>query len=136
MSREDQYNVSATLNGVDLGTFDKMTGGDVDSDETKYKQGGMVPEISLGGSKTVTNITLSRLYDFDGDHQIRAALVAGVGSGTMIITKQPLDVDGNIYSSPIVYEGTLKQLTFPDHDSNSSSAGMIEMEISSAGIPA
>ena len=134
MSREDQYNVSLSLNGVSLGTFDKMTGGDVDSDETKYKPGGMQPEITLGGSKTVTNITVTRLYDFDVDNANKATLVAAVGSGDVVVTKQPLDVDGNVYGSPLIYNGKLKQVTFPDHDSNSSGAGLIELEISSASI--
>jgi hypothetical protein len=50
MSRLDQYNVTVSLDGTPLGTFDKMTGGEIDSEETKYKPGGMAPQVSLGGS--------------------------------------------------------------------------------------
>lgn len=136
MSREDQYSVTVSLDGVSLGIFDKMSGGDIDSEETKYKQGAMQGEIVIGGSRTVTNITLSRLYDFDVDNANKSTLIAAVGRGDVVVTKQPLDVDGNTYGTSTVYNGKLKQVTFPDHDSNSSAAGIIEFEVSCATIPA
>lgn len=136
MSREDQYRVTVSVDGVDLGTWDKFTGGEIDSEESKYKPGGMAPEVSLGGSITVTNFTVSRLYELSRDHPKVPLLKSKVGKGTVTATKQPLDVDRNAFGAPIVYTGILKQLTLPDHDSTSSDPGMIELEISSAGTVA
>ena len=65
MSREDQYNVTVVVGSSvvgQLGTFDKMSGGEIDSEEAKYRPGNMGAEISLGGYRMVTNITLSRLF--------------------------------------------------------------------------
>src|SRR3990167_8321447 len=132
MSREDQYNVTATVthNGEtrNMGTYDKMGGGEIDSSEKKFYPGGLQPQISLGGKKVVNNVTLSRLYDLERDHSQKGWLIAAVGKGTVVITKTSLDVDGNVFGEPLVYNGTLKQVTFPEPDSESDDGAMIELE--------
>jgi hypothetical protein len=133
-SREDQYAVTVQVDAVSLGTFDKLSGGELDSEETKYRPGGMGAEVSLGGPKTVTNITVSRIYSLDADHSTNlSTLKASVGKGVATVTKQPLDADGNTYGSPIVYTGVLKNVKLPDHDSGSNDPGMLELEISTNG---
>lgn len=136
MSREDQYNVtvSASYSGTtkDLGTFDKLTGGEIDSEESKFRPGGLKEQISLGGSRSVSNVNVSRLYDLARDHGNAGWLIGGVGKADVVVTKQPLDVDGNAYGRPIIYKGKLKKFTPPDHDSESSNAAMFELEVSSA----
>lgn len=134
MSRLDQYNVTVSLDGTPLGTFDKMTGGEIDSEETKYKPGGMVPQVSLGGSVTVNNVIVTRLYRLDRDKSFEPQLKAAVGKGLVKVTKQSLDVNGSPFGTPLVYSGTLKQLTFPEADSTSSAAALVAMEVSSATV--
>lgn len=136
MAREDQYRVTVAIDNVDLGVFDKLSGGEIDSEETKYKPGGMAPQVSLGGSVSVNNVTVSRLYDLQRDHQILPMLISKVGKGSVTVTKQPLDPDGNVYGKPTVYTGRLKQVTPPDHDSTGSGAAMVELEVSTVGTVA
>lgn len=136
MSREDQYNVTVAVAGKPLGTFDKLEGGEVDSEDHKFKPGGMAQEVSLGGSKSVNNVTVHRLYKLDRDHPLASFLIANVGKGDVVATKQPLDVDGNPFGKPIVYKGKLKQYTLPDHDSTSSSEALFQIEISAASVAA
>lgn len=138
MSREDQYNVtiSATISGTtrDLGTFDGFSGGEIDSEETKFWPGGLGEQISLGGRREVANFTVNRLYDLVRDHPIMGWLAGGVGKGTIVASKQPIDPDRNAVGRPLVYRGTLKTVTPPDHDSESSDAGKWEMEVTSASM--
>lgn len=138
MSREDQYNVTVSVKrgGVtkDLGTFDKQTGGEVDSEETKFAPGGMAETISLGGRKTVGNVTVSRLYDLSRDHGNAGWLIAGAGKAEVTVTKTSLDVDGNAWGQPLVYQGKLKAVTLPEPDSESSDPALFELEISSATV--
>jgi hypothetical protein len=134
MSRLDQYSVTVSLDGNSLGVFDKMTGGEIDSEETKYKPGAMGPQVSLGGSVTVNNVTVSRLYRLDRDKAIEATLKSRVGKGAVKVTKQSLDTDGNAFGTPLVYSGVLKQVTFPEPDSESSAAALVALEISSATV--
>lgn len=134
MSRLDQYSVTVSLDGNPLGVFDKMTGGEIDSEETKYKPGAMAPQVSLGGSVTVNNVTVSRLFRLDRDKALEATLKSRVGKGAVKVSKQSLDADGNPFGTPLVYSGTLKQLTFPEPDSESSAAALLALEISSATV--
>lgn len=136
MSREDQYNVTVSIDGTNLGTFDKMSGGEIDSDETRYRPGNLGPHVSLGGSVNVGNLTVQRLYDLSRDHTKVAFLKGRVGKGTMVVSKQSLDVNGNAFGKPVVYTGKLKQLTLPDVDSESSDAAMIELEMTPFGTVA
>jgi hypothetical protein len=134
VSRLDQYAVSVSIDGTSLGVFDKMSGGEIDSEETKYKQGGMVPPVTLGGSISVGNVTVQRLFRLDRDKQQESFLKSRVGKGSVTVSKQSLDVDGNPYGSPTVYRGTYKQLTFPEPDSESSAAALLQIEVSSATV--
>lgn len=133
-SRQDTYSVSVTVNNEDFGVWDKMSGGEVDSEETKYKPGGMEPELSLGGSKSVGNLTISRIYDLDRDHAQVKSLMNKAGTADVTVTKQPLDVNAIPYGEALVYKGKLKKVTAPEVDSTSSDPGMIELEVSAAGI--
>jgi hypothetical protein len=138
MSRQDQYNVTVTVSYAgqarDLGTFDGMSGGEIDSDDTKFYPGGMQAQLSLGGRRSVNNVTVNRLYDLSRDHPNMGWLAGGIGKADVTITKTSLTVDGVATGRPLIYRGKLKQLTPPEHDSNSSDAATYELEISSATV--
>jgi hypothetical protein len=129
-SLQNQYDVSVAVDGVgQLGTFDTLSGGEIDSDEQKYRPGGMQPSISLGGAAEMGNVTVSRNYELDRDHAIVKQLYAAAGRAAMTVSKQPLDSDGNIFGAPLVYQGKLKRVQAPEHDSNSSDPAMLELEM-------
>ncbi len=134
--RQDQYDVTVAVDGVDLGTWDTLSGGEVDSEETTYKPGAMAPRISLGGSVNVGNVTVGRLFDVIRDGQIIHWLISRAGKGSIVIKKTPLDVDGNVAGRPLTYSGKLKQVNPPEHDSNSADAAVLELEMTPAGTVA
>lgn len=136
MSRQDQANITVVVDGVDLGTFDKFSGGEIDSEETTYLPGAMGPRVALGGTVTIGAVTVSRLYDLARDHGRVHWLISRAGKGAVTINKQPLDVDGNVYGRPLVYTGRLKQVNPPEIDSESSDAALIELEVTPAGTVA
>jgi hypothetical protein len=130
VSREDEYQVTATLDGSPLGVFDKLSGGALDSTETKYKPGGMAPQISLGGSQEASNVVIQRLYVLTRDRPLVATLLRRAGKGAMVVVKQSLDENGVAFGDPITYKGTLKMVTLPDHDSESNNAALMQLEVS------
>lgn len=136
MSRQDQYAVTFTLDGRDLGVWDKLSGGEIDSEETKYKPGSMAPSVSLGGSTEVGNLTVSRLYVLNRDHDNIHWMISRAGKGNCVLSRQPLDADGNAYGRPLVYTGKLKTVTPPEVDSESSDAALLECEVTPAGTVA
>lgn len=132
-ARREQFRVTVTVDSTDLGTFDAMSGGDATSEETKYREGGMAPEVSLGGSQSIDNVTVTRLYKPDRDHALYPWLVSRRGKGAAVVSRQPLDDDGNAFGSPTVYRGKLLRVSSPEHDANSSEAATFELEISTNG---
>lgn len=122
----------------DLGVWDKFSGGDIDSDDTKYRAGGRAPEESLGGTRTVSNVTLSRLFRIERDFGELQRLIDGAGSVDVQITRAYLNPATAAVNSPaygnVVYLGKLKAVKQPEHDSNSSDASMVEIECS-VGVP-
>lgn len=137
--RQDQYAVTFNVDNVDLGVWDKLSGGEIDSEETKYKPGNMGPHVSLGGSVEVGTLTVSRLYTLamfhGGDDRIHW-LIGRAGKGQCTLNRQPLDADGNAYGRPLVYTGTLKSVNPGEIDSESSDALLIECEVTPAGTVA
>lgn len=134
MKREDTYRVSVSVDGRDLGTWDKMSGGEVDSEETTYRPGALVDQIALGGAVSTGNVTVQKLYD-EGAHSVYHWLVARVGRARVVVNKQPLDADGAAIGRPIVYDCKLKTVKAPDVDSEGNGAALIELEATVNGRP-
>lgn len=135
-TRQDTWNVTAVIDGLPSGTWDKLSGGSGDSEELKYRPGNMGSQISLGGSQTLENITLSRLFDLDRDALVVKKWLARRGNAPVVVTKQPKDIDGNTYGEPLVYTGILKAVTPPDVDSEGGDAAMVAIEVTTNGTVA
>lgn len=132
---QDRYNVTVSIDGINLGTFAKMTGGDFDSEETKYPPGAMAPVLSLGGRQTISNVICTRLYELERDHVIMQWLQSRTGRGECVVTKQPLDINEHPFGSPLVYQGKLKKVTPPPADSAATTTpAEWSLEVSTSGV--
>lgn len=142
-TRQDTHRIKISLENpakpgemIPLGVWDKWSGGEIDSDETKYNPGGMAPPVSLGGRRTTGNVTISRLYRLARDHNHLQRLIDGAGKSKAVLTRQPLDIQGNVYGKAVSYNAKLKRVTPPDLDSEQSGAALIELEFTIDGFPA
>jgi len=131
--RADTYDIQVAVDNRPLGTWDKLTGGEIDSEEYQFKPGAMGAPVSLGGSVNVGNVTVERLYDLATVHTQVHWLISRVGKGTVVIKKQPLDVNKNAFGRPITYRGILKQVIPPEVDSESSDAALLGLEVTCDG---
>lgn len=143
-TRQDTWSVTVQCEDVtvasrpmrNLGVWDKKQGGETDSEEYKYSPGAMAGTVSLGGRKNVGNVTVSRLYRLLRDHAtVLRMLISGAGKARIVIAQQPLDINGNVFGNPIVWNGTLKRVSPPEVDSESSDAALIEIEATVEGEP-
>jgi hypothetical protein len=128
-----QYTVGNTLQKKQW-TMDGFEGGEIDSEDTKFYPGGLGEQISLGGRKQVGNVTCSKLYDAVTDHPNMGWLAGGVGKADCTVVKTLLNPDGVAYASSLTYNGKLKRVEPPSHDSESTDAAMWEVEVSSATV--
>lgn len=141
-TRNDTWRVSLVIAGHDFGVWDGKDGGEVDSDSTTYRPGNMGPARALAGAVTTGNVTLRRQYGSDmhevapnarkSELQLLLTL-AGKGKGT--VKQRPLGDDGQAFGPTITYACVLKRVLPPTHDSMSSDANMIEIELTVDGIP-
>src|SRR5262252_438761 len=114
-------------NMIPYGVWDTRTGGEIDSEERLYYPGGMAPPYSLGGRITPGQLTMSRNYRLGRDHDNIQQLIDAAGVSRVVISAQPMDRYKNHYGRPIVWTGTLKTVTLPEHNSESTSdPGMVE----------
>jgi hypothetical protein len=134
--RQDEFDVTVKVDGVDLGTWSKCEGGEVDSDELTYAPGAMGDKVSLGGPQTVGAVTVTALYDLDRFQSVIHWLMSRSGKGLAVINKQPLDVDGNATGRALVYSGILKTVTPPIHDANTTAAAEIVLAVTPIGTVA
>lgn len=134
--RQDQWANTLTIdiNGqkMPLGVWDTLGGGDVAFSETKYKPGGMAAERSLGGTKSVNNITLSRLLDIEdaNDWAICRMLMQLTYEPPCTVSRQPLGTDKRPFGSPLVYTGLLINVMPGDTDSNADGAQLWSIVVS------
>lgn len=132
--RKDQWAVTVTIDGRNMvGFWDVLTGGETSTEELTYRPGGMGATLSLGGLTTVGQIVISRIYLLTRDHQTIKWLVSRVGKGRAVVTRQPLDVDGNAWGTRLTQSGVLMRVSLPEIDSNSTDAATVELEITPEG---
>jgi hypothetical protein len=127
-SRGDTWTVWVAIDGQNMGWWDTFSGGEVDSEETKYRPGGADREISLGGRRTFGNVTVDRYSDW-WTNWMAGWLQARCGKGRAQIARYPMDADFNNRGRVINYWGTLKACTLPDVDSMDNDVAKIELEI-------
>ena len=138
MSLESQRRVTVHIDwpGLgDMGIWARRTGGNADSEETKFPPGGMEEEIALGGRQTVDNVTVARLYD-RAVLPKRRLLLQARGNARVSVHDQVLDRNKDPLGSPAVWTGVLKAFTLPDADSTSNDPALVELELSSDGVTA
>ncbi|HEU5046068.1 MAG TPA: hypothetical protein VFT75_18255 [Nocardioidaceae bacterium] len=134
--RQDQWSntLSARIGSknVDLGVWDTLSGGDVAFSETKYSPGGMQPQKSLGGTKSVNNITLGKLLDVDDqdDWALIRTLMQLTEEADCTVARQPLGTDKRPFGTPLVYTGKMIAVAPGDTDSNAEGAQVWTVTVS------
>lgn len=127
-TRQDSYLVLAEVDGRPLGEWDTYSGGEVDSEESKYRPGGG-GEISLGGKRTIGNITISRYYDLLRDHPLYKWLEQVAGEVRGAVSWTPRNLRGQIAGDTVWKGGTFKRVEHSDMESDGGTdAAMLELE--------
>ena len=126
--RADTWLVTVNVAGRNLGIWDTLSGPETDSEESRFRPGGMNDEVSLGGRQTLGNAVLSRLHDEWLATQTKwLRSQCGMARGT--IGRVPLNAFKQQAGPPEYYGGTLKRVSPPDHDSMGGDAAMVEIEL-------
>lgn len=133
IATERNFLVTATADGVPIGTWDMLEGGDGDSEAGSYAPGGMGDDEPYGGKKTRDNFTLTRAYKIERDAVLYKRLDSQRGVAEISASRHPLDRDKNPVGPPDIFKGILKKVTGPKHDSNGSDAAKWSLEVTPDG---
>lgn len=130
--RQDQWQITASIDGRPTGVWATFAGGNRTADTTKFRPGAMAPEVALGGMASTGDVTLSRLISRD-DWELIGQLDARIGKARVTISRQPLDVDGNPWGRAKTYAGILADVNAGDTDANSGDAQTWEITVTVEG---
>ena len=129
--RQDQWQVQLQVTGVALDSvsWDSFEGGDIAPEMQQYNPGGMAQQISLGGLRKRSEITLKRIWS-DFLIGVFIALDNLGGIAPAIVSATPMKGDRKTAAgNPIVYTGVLGQVMHPNYDSGTGTAGLLQVTI-------
>lgn len=129
-ARQDMWVPILKIKGVPDIRCLSRSGGAADSEETRIRPAGGLAEISLGGRRTLENITVAVSLSQVGP-AIWRALRAKVGRATpAAVYTVPLDADGVAFGAEQqVGTGTLKSVGGIDTDANGSDSSSFKVEV-------
>jgi hypothetical protein len=126
------YVTTVSVNGVSLGEFEAMSGGSVAAESPKHTVGGS-RRVAMGGPRETDDVTVSRSFYYDRDHDLARQLLALAGEAEVVINRAPLDRDGRPFGRPLVYTGVLSTVTYPEQDAESSDLSRLELTVTVDG---
>lgn len=127
--REDQFIIHVGVDGVQLPTTFSWTskeGGDITSDSTYSRPGGLQPGIQLGGSSSRSDCTIKRHYTTAMDAYV-TKLAGVVGNAPMWVSWTPIDGNQNPNGDTHLLTGILKEVQVPQYDANANGAGFLTL---------
>jgi hypothetical protein len=117
------------------GNFQTKSGGETSSDTTKnYDGGSLVPDVLASPAET-DNITVSRAYNYERDHNAHVAARRKVGRWRTTVSVTPTDEDLKTIGDPTTYpDALLVRVSEPDVDSSSGDVAMFELEFAVGSV--
>jgi hypothetical protein len=129
VSTQQQALVTVTVDGRPLGVFDTRTGGDVTADVPKRRAGGQLALRSYGALPDYDDVTVSRVYERERDHELIRHLRTRVGRARCVVSEQPLDDYNAPWGKPVTYLGRLGPITTGEVDSDTGDVRMWELTV-------
>ncbi len=111
--------VTATVNGVTIGTFNSADGGDAYATATQNRSGGQANMTSYRTRPKYTELNVSRVVNLAVDWEVIRGLIPLAGLVPGSVTIQPLDTDLNAYGNPRTATGMFLGVGGVRIDSNS-----------------
>lgn len=117
-----------TIEGID-GTWAAISAAETAAEGTRVRDGGATKASVLAGPAETDDITCTRPFDADRDHDLITSLLPLVGQWYTTITKAPLRGDmTRVDTKPRVYsEALLVKVSDPESDADSGDPSRVEL---------
>lgn len=131
------FRVRAAINGVDIGVFDRRSGGTTTAENSKHTPGSAPSaRVALGGPRVTDDVTVGRDFVASRDHDLIRTFRPLCGLAEMSVSQVPLDKDGREFGRPDVWTGVLQTIGPPDYDSGSADLSNFDVVMTTDGDPA
>jgi hypothetical protein len=110
--------------------FDKFAGGDPTAPANKHRPGGMSTEVTYLSLPSFSDVTLTKAYNTQVDHDLVGLLHNAVGKIMCKVVMNPLDDSGAVFGATRTYTGRLVGVKDGGTDSMSGATRMWEVDIS------
>lgn len=121
--------VNVIIAGVDLGVWSSKTGEEVSKEGELFRPGGGAPPIRLAAPVEPSEVTIATLYTLTHRELRSWYLAQQKKSARVTITTQHNDADNKPEGSVETVTGIVGTITFPDADSMSNDARMLEITV-------
>ena len=128
MATKQQFLITAVINGVTYGVFDRYSGGDAVADARMHRPGGMGDQKSYVTLAKYSNMTIGRVLERQRDWELTRTLKPIAGRVLASVTIQPLDQNGAAWGTAQVASGRFLGVKGIDSDSDSDEIEMYELE--------
>lgn len=136
-STQRHFRVRASIDGVDIGVFDRRSGGTTTAENGKHTPGSAPSSrVALGGPRTTEDVTVSRDFVATRDHELIRLYRPRCGLAEMTVSQVPLDKDGREFGRPDVWTGVLQTIGPPDYDGGSAELSSFDIVMTTDGDPA
>lgn len=126
--------ITVTVNGTNLGVFQKRSGGDATAKVQKSREGGMGTEIPYPGLVSYSDMTVSRVRQAQRDVELIRRIRPWGGRVPASITVQPLDTTGNAYGNSETYVGVFLGVSGIHGTANSEAPQMFDLTFSITSV--
>lgn len=134
MSSQSQSLITVVVDGVPMGTWDTLSGGNTTATPTKRRPGGTSKQDVARARGVTDDLTVGREYKNERDVAPLRALRPRVGRASVVVTDQPLDDDDVPFGSPTTFTGLLSSLSIGDVDSDSDDFRMCELGVTVTAV--
>lgn len=126
-SLEQHSLVTATIDGVPAGVWDKFDGGEIDSEAKTYREGGQIVATVIPGTPSVSDVTIGRIYRGERDAPFLAYVKNKVGRPIVIAVQALTSAYTPVPGGLETYTGVVKGRKRPTVDSNGNGEAMLEV---------
>lgn len=134
MATAQTWQITGTIDGVNIGVFDTYSGGGVESEIAVHRSGGMGELKTYPALPTYGDVTIGRTFERERDLELHRRLSTRVGRAEAVVSMQLLDDNGSPAGAPLIRRGRLMGQTDPEADSNGTDPSMFELSFKVSGV--
>ena len=133
-SLQTNYLNTVTVGGRNLGVFDRFSGGNRTSTNTKRRHGGSIRKKVHPSYGEFDTVTVGRDYDLAAMHAEVRRMLTTETPLPMVVRRQPLDAERRPFGDSLIYQGFVETVSPGDIDADAEDLTDIEITMTVGSV--